>query len=158
MPRAKQQTDEKLVAVRLTSEEIATLESAVKIGAAANVSDGIRLAIRYLPKALADRLLNEQIPALVAQVDALKKQLDKIPTAPAEPRAMGGYSLDNLIAMAAQKPGPVRDLAQEELLRRGYFPDGLGKWVESRPDLTRRVPSRSLHVPPTAGRAGKRTI
>ena len=44
--------------------------------------------------------------------------------------------------------GPVASAAAQELLSRGFFPDGLGNWVENRPDLTIRVPAAPIQGRP----------
>lgn len=55
-----------------------------------------------------------------------------------------GMSFDQLTLVAGD-PGAAGGQAEKELLRRGYFPDGLGNWLESHPELTIRVPSAPIN-------------
>lgn len=65
-----------------------------------------------------------------------------------------------LEAWAAVGDDKIATAAKNELLRRGFFFDGISRWVENRPDTTVRVPSANVHgrpegnitVPPSTGR------
>lgn len=66
------------------------------------------------------------------------------------------FLLEAWAAIADDKIGAA---AKNELLRRGFFFDGISKWVENRPDMTVRVPTSvhgrpegNLTVAPSTGR------
>ena len=71
-------TEGKMMAVRLDANEVEVLEKAVKLGAATSTSEAIRIGIRYLPRALADKFLEEDMPALMWQIDDLKTSLSEV--------------------------------------------------------------------------------
>lgn len=147
--------DGQTIAVRFDGEEVQTLKTALRIGAAASLSEAIRIAVRYLPRALADKFLEHDLPALTQKIDELKRELERLPTPEPEPNAMGGYTVEQLKALATLDPtkyAPLRNLAQKELLHRGYFPNGLGEWVENHPELTRLVPAAPIRKGPPARR------
>lgn len=148
----------KMMAVRLDADEVLLLEKAVKIGAATSTSEAIRIGIRYLPRALADKFLEEDMPKLLRQIDDLKTSLSEVQLkalrpSPAPP--IEGVGLDQLIAYAASTDGPLKKAAVEELLRRGHFPDGLGNWPKSEPKMTVRVPAAGLTREDAAPRVAK---
>jgi Arc/MetJ-type ribon-helix-helix transcriptional regulator len=137
--------NEKLVAVRLSAEEIEALEKMVRIGVAPTVSEAIRVAIRLVPVGLATKVL-EDIDGLKNRMNEISKQLADLDLTGEVPTHIGRLPKERLIALAAAADPMLKKAGTEELLRRGFFPDGLGNWVEDRPDTT--LPGR------TSGRVG----
>jgi len=136
----RKEPEDRLVAVRLSALERAAIDKAVSTGVVANSSEAIRVAIRYLPRALADKFLEEDMPRLNAKIQELEQAMTVID----EP--ISRLPKDKLVAYAASANTTLKASATAELLRRGFFPDGLGSWVENRPDTT--IPGR------TGGRVG----
>ncbi len=136
----KKQPDEKLVAVRLSAEELEALEKMVKIGVAANTSEAIRLAVRLAPVGLATKVVAD-IEALKDKVEGISAQLTKVDLDKPLRRNIHQVSKARLIEEAESSDLALKLAATEELLARGYFPDGLGNWVEDRPDTS--IPGRS---------------
>jgi Arc/MetJ-type ribon-helix-helix transcriptional regulator len=103
--------------IRLTDEDRTNVDKILASGAATNTSEAIRVA------------LAEYARELDTPGPAMKK-----------------HSFERLVALAAvdREKFPATKLeAERELLRRGFFPNGLGHWVEDRPDTTVRVPGYS---------------
>ena len=112
--------------IRLTDEDRTNVDRIIASGAATNVSEAIRVALAEYARE-------------VQTVD----------------HAMQKWPFDRLLAMAAADPKKwtvSHHEAERELLRRGYFPDGLGNWVENRPDTTVRVPSANIKGRPAPRR------
>ena len=123
--------------VRLSKEDRENVAEIIASGAAQNTAETIRVALAEYAR-------------VVPRMRAIERRLDEIP-----PNPMGGYNLDQLLELV--KTDGVERLASEELLRRGYFPDGLGHWVENHPELTRLVPAAAIKQgPPTRRGGGKR--
>jgi hypothetical protein len=139
-----------------------------------------RFAAAFMPNLLRRRILQHEPNAkitvnargvLVDDVrivpidEALRRAGLDDPDAPAADRAVlaaaratapnwwGGMPLEQLKAIANDRDDPHAQAAGDEMLRRGYFADGLGNWVEDRPDTTPpgRSPGRipSVSVPRT---------
>jgi hypothetical protein len=134
--------DGQVVAARLTAIELEILSRIVRAGFAENTSDAIRVAIRVAPMGLSAEV--------VADIDALKRKVDElsahIDTQAEIAAPISRLAKDRLVAFATAADPSIRKAATEELLRRGFFPDGLGDWVEDRPNTT--IPGR------TGGRVG----
>jgi Arc/MetJ-type ribon-helix-helix transcriptional regulator len=110
--------------IRLGDDDRRNVEAIIASGAASNIAEAIRVALAEYAR-------------LVPRMRAIERRVREIP-----PNPMGGYEIEQLLDLL--KTDGVDRLASEELLRRGYFPDGLGHWVENRPDATVRVPSAPI--------------
>jgi Arc/MetJ-type ribon-helix-helix transcriptional regulator len=101
--------------VRLSDEDRKNVDEILATGAATNLAEAIRVALAEYARAVAT-------PG---------------------PR-MAKLAVGRLKALAAvnREQFPATKLeAERELLRRGYFPNGLGDWVEDLPDTTIRIPT-----------------
>ena len=121
--------------VRLSKEDRGNVAKIVASGAAQNTAEAIRVALANLA---------QTAPRMKAIEQRLEKDLP--------PNPMGGYEIEQLLELV--KVDGVDRLASEELLRRGYFPDGLGNWVKSHPELTRLVPAAPIKRGPPMRRGG----
>lgn len=101
--------EETKTTVRLSEEDRKNIDKIVASGAASNTAEAIRVALADAARTM-------------PMLKAIERRLKEIP-----PNPMGGYALEQLIELV--KTDGVDRLAQEELLRRGYFPDGRGRWV-----------------------------
>lgn len=114
--------------IRLSDDDRKNVDKIIASGAATNVSEAIRVALAEYARE-------------VGTVD----------------HAMSKWSFDRLVALATADPAKFtvsHHEAERELLRRGFFPDGLGQWVENRPDTTVRVPSANIKGRPEQRRRG----
>lgn len=116
-------TEVKKSTVRLSDSDLTNIRQIVASGAAANDSEAIRVALAEYAR-------------VAPRMKAIERKLNEI-----APNPMGGYALPQLLTMV--KTQGLDRLAAEELLRRGFFPDGLGNWVENRPDATIRASAAS---------------
>lgn len=114
--------------IRLSTDDRKNVDAIIASGAAANTAEAIRVALAEYAR-------------VVPRMRAIERRLGEIP-----PNPMGGYGVEQLLELV--KIDGLDRLASEELLRRGYFPDGLGQWVESHPELTVRVPSAAIKASP----------
>ncbi len=114
---------------RLTDADIENIDRVVRSGDATNATDAVRLALREYVSHAAER---ETIGHRLESID------DRTP-----PNPMGGYALEQLFELL--KTDGVDHLAAEELLRRRYFPDGRGNWVE-RPVTSLKIEPDQLTV------------
>ena len=110
--------------IRLSDDDRRNVDAIVVSGAASNTAEAIRVALAEYAR-------------FVPRMRAIERRVREIP-----PNPMGGYAIEQLLELL--KTDGVDRLASEELLRRGYFPDGLGHWVENRPEITVRVRSAPI--------------
>ena len=121
---------------RLTDEDIENIDRVVRSGDATNATDAVRLALHEYVSRAAER---ESIGHRLESLD------DRTP-----PNPMGGYAVEQLIELL--KTDAVDHMAAEELLRRRYFPDSRGNWIE-RPVTSLKVdPEQLVVVAPGATR------
>lgn len=105
--------------VRLSDIDIANITKIIGSGAATNESEAIRVALAEFAR-------------VAPRMRAIERRLDEL----MEPNPMSGFGQDELLAFESSSQGPLKDLASKDLLRRGFFPDGRGKWSEKRPETT----------------------
>ena len=121
--------------IRLTDQDQAHIEKIIRAGAAKDTSESIRVALAEYAR----------------ELSSVGGAITRVP-------------IDKLIAAAAYDPTKfpsTRNEAERELLRRGYFPDGLGSWAKSEPFTTLNTPGydkQAMHdaIVPPSGRLPKR--
>jgi Arc/MetJ-type ribon-helix-helix transcriptional regulator len=114
--------------IRLGDDDRRNVDAIIASGAASNIAEAIRVALAEYAR-------------LVPRMRAIERRVREIP-----PNPMGGYAIEQLLELL--KTDGVDRLASEELLRRGYFPDGRGHWVENLPETTLRVPPAPVRKGP----------
>ncbi len=161
----------KLTAIRLTEQDQAAATAIVELGYAQNTSDAIRFALRFASRTLYRADLPSALYVLGEAADAASairgRGSERIESAEAGPRlgdflresagrlnqrALERIDTKHLEQMASGPNAKVAAMAKRELERRGLFFDGLGHWVENRPQMTVRVPSAPIKKGPP-GRA-----
>lgn len=120
----KPEDEGRLVAVRLSHDEMRILDDLVDLEIVRNVSEGIRLAIRLVRTGMATQILTD-VDSLQRQAEAIAKGLAAIDET--EPNWWGGMDLERL-KVIAEEHGPVGELAARELFRRGWENDSIGHW------------------------------
>ncbi len=126
--------DETKSTIRLSDDDRKNVDAIIASGAASNIAEAIRVALAEYAR-------------VVPRMRAIERLVREIP-----PNPMGGYAIEQLLELV--KTDGVDRLASEELLRRGYFPDRLGHWVENRPDITVRVPVARIKGGPPGRQRG----
>lgn len=122
--------------IRLSDEDQANVEKIISSGAAQNISEAVRVALADFARTA------PRMKAIERTLAEIRGPMTKLPK-------------DQVVAYAAAEDPTLKDVARRELLARGLFPDGLGNWVENRPDMSVFVPATPITKgPPT--RVGKR--
>lgn len=93
--------EKKLVAVQLSRADLEAIDKAVATGVVTNPSEAIRLGIRYLPRALASKFLEEDLPRLTEQLDAMRERLREVTLHPS-------IGPEEFHERGGQVPPPVR--------------------------------------------------
>lgn len=93
--------EKKVVAVQLLREDLEAIDKAISTGVVTNLSEAIRLGIRYLPRALAAKFLEEDMPKLGQQLDAMRERLREATIHPS-------IGPEEFAARGGDMPRPVR--------------------------------------------------
>lgn len=112
------EADERLIAVRLGRDEIDAIDAAVRVGVAENSSDAIRIALRYLPRAVTAKFLDEDLPRHAALLDVVRSMTLDAGTIEIEPHG--------IIAIAAGQAQPL--LASVKTRRGDIVPNARVDW------------------------------